>query len=209
MSFIKENLTYDQLFGDLPKGNGDPSRLTYGADIAPNHRQLPQQFVLLDNIYSNGGNSGDGHQWLTQANETAYCWWPGYRGRGYPYDGSDPLAPARAGFIWDLALMMKKSVRVYGEYVARYPLPGLDRKRLLDEWTAGTDFNGRWQVRSPIRRLDSVLARNYPPFIMDIPDVVRAQIFLSDLKQWEREGTMPNLVILQLPCDHGDRKSVV
>ncbi|MFM8392679.1 MAG: bifunctional YncE family protein/alkaline phosphatase family protein, partial [Acidobacteriota bacterium] len=60
---IKENRTYDQLFGDLPKGNGDPSLVMFGADVTPNHRRLADQFVLLDNFYATGGNSGDGHQW--------------------------------------------------------------------------------------------------------------------------------------------------
>jgi hypothetical protein len=88
----------------------------FGADVTPNHRKLAEQFVLLDNFYATGGNSGDGHQWLTQANETDYCLWPGYEGRSYPYDGTDPIAYSAGGFIWDAALRMKKSVRVYGEF---------------------------------------------------------------------------------------------
>ena len=49
---------------------------------------------LLDNFYATGGNSADGHQWLTQASETDYTYWPGYEGRSYPYDGDDPMADA-------------------------------------------------------------------------------------------------------------------
>ena len=47
-----------------------------------------------------------------------------------------------------------------------------------------------------------MLARNYPPYSQSIPDVVRAQIFTRDLAEWTARGTMPNLVILQLPSDH-------
>jgi len=101
---IKENRTYDQLFGDLGKGNGDPSLVMYGQPVTPNQRQLANEFVLLDNFYATGGNSGDGHQWATQANETEYTLWPGYAGRSYPYGGDDPIAVARGGFIWDEAL---------------------------------------------------------------------------------------------------------
>ena len=54
--------------------------------------------MLLDNFYATGGNSGDGHQWVTQANETAYCLWPGYVGRSYPFDGTDPIAYSNSGF---------------------------------------------------------------------------------------------------------------
>lgn len=71
---------------------------------------------LLDNFYATGGNSGDGHQWVTQANETAYALWPGYLGRSYPFDGTDPIAYSDSGFNWDAALKLKKTVRVYGEY---------------------------------------------------------------------------------------------
>ncbi len=99
---IKENRTYDQVFGDLPQGNGEPSLVMFGADVTPNHRQLASQFVLLDNFYPTGGNSGDGHRWVTQANETSYALWPGYVGRSDPFDGTDPIAYANTGFLWDL-----------------------------------------------------------------------------------------------------------
>ena len=70
----------------------------------------PSEFVLLDNFYATGGNSGDGHQWATQANETAYAMWPGYVGRSYPFDGTDPIAYANTGFLWDLARARGKTV---------------------------------------------------------------------------------------------------
>ena len=199
---IKENRTYDQIFGDLPKGNGDPALVMFGEDVAPNHRRLANQFVLLDNFYATGGNSGDGHQWVTQANETAYSLWPGYTGRSYPFDGNDPIAYSRTGFIWDLALARKKSVRVFGEFTPRLPEPAQLRSRLLEGWKGGEDFSDRWKNSSPIPPLDSVLAKNFPAYTNSIPDVVRAQIFLADLRKWERQGEMPNLTILQLPCDH-------
>ena len=104
---IKENRTYDQVFGDLPQGNGDPSLVMFGRDVTPNQHRLAEQFVMLDNFYATGGNSADGHQWVTQANETAYCMWPGYAGRSYPFDGTDPIAYASGGFLWDYALATK------------------------------------------------------------------------------------------------------
>src|SRR4030095_3874716 len=75
---IKENRTYDQVLGDMKKGNGDPSLVMFGDEVTPNQHRLADQFVLLDNLYASGGNSGDGHQWVTQANETSYALWPGY-----------------------------------------------------------------------------------------------------------------------------------
>src|SRR5207248_9502587 len=75
---VKENRTYDQLFGDIGKGRSEPSLAINGRNITPNHHRLAEQFVLLDNFFATGGNSGDGHQWVTQANETDYTMWPGY-----------------------------------------------------------------------------------------------------------------------------------
>jgi len=200
---IKENRSYDQLFGDLGKGNGDPSLVMFGADVTPNHRRLAEQFVLLDNFYATGGNSGDGHQWVTQANETGYCLWPGYLGRSFPFDGTDPIAYADSGFIWDAALRMKKTVRVYGEYAGRLPESDRgQRARLFERWKRGEDLTREWRITAPLKPLNKILASNYPSYSQGIPDVVRAQIFLADLKRWEAGGEMPNLVLLQLPSDH-------
>jgi DNA-binding beta-propeller fold protein YncE len=200
---IKENRTYDQVFGDMAKGNGDPALVMFGQDVTPNHHRLAEQFVLLDNFYATGGNSGDGHQWVTQANETAYALWPGYLGRSYPFDGTDPIAYSDSGFIWDAALKLKKTVRVYGEYAGR--LPETDRQqraKLLERWRQSADFTKDWNITAPLKPLNKILAANYPPYSQAIPDVVRAQIFLADVKQWEAAGAMPNFVLLQLPADH-------
>lgn len=201
---VKENRTYDQLFGDLAEGNGDPAFLLYGADVAPNHRKLARQFVLLDNFYAAGSSSDDGHAWMTQGNTTEYLVWPGYTGRGFPFDGTDPLAYAKGGFLWDAAARLGRTVRVYGEYApadldfARTA----ERSTLLEEWKRGSDFSDRWKVSSPIEPLNRILVPDFPTFNMNVPDVVRAQIFLKDLAEWERGGSMPNLIIMLLPGDH-------
>ena len=200
---IKENRTYDQVFGDMPKGNGDPALVMFGEGVTPNHHKLATEFVLLDNFYATGGNSGDGHQWVTQANETSYALWPGYVGRSYPFDGTDPIAYANTGFLWDLAQARGKTVKVYGEYAGRLPeRDKAERQRLLERWQKGDDFSRDWNVTAPIAPLNRVLARNYPPYSQAIPDVVRAQILLKDVVQWTKDGVMPNLVVVQLPSDH-------
>jgi hypothetical protein len=187
----------------------------YGAAVTPNQHRLADHFVLLDNFYASGGNSSDGHQWVTQANETDYCLWPGLTGRSYPFDGTDPVAYSKAGFIWESALRMKKTVRVYGEYAGRMTAtPDVSgeaagrntgrasRPELLRRWAAGERFTDEWNITAPIAPLNAILAKNYPSYTESIPDVVRARIFLEDLSKWQREGSMPNLVILQLPSDH-------
>ncbi|MFM1976227.1 MAG: hypothetical protein RL145_1073 [Pseudomonadota bacterium] len=200
---IKENRTYDQLFGDLERGNGEPSFVMFGEDVTPNQRRLATDFVLLDNFYTTGGNSASGHQWVTQGNEASYTLWPGYSGRSYPFDGSDPLAYSSGGFIWDAVLAKGKSVAVFGEYA-----PGVlddtpnQRQNLFARWKAGDDFKNIWSTRSPIPPLDRALVRNFPAYSLDIPDVVRARIFLDKLKEYEAQGTMPHLTVMLLPSDH-------
>ena len=196
---VKENRTYDQVMGDLGRGNGDPSFAIYGEEVTPNQHKLAREYVTLDNFYAAGGNSADGHQWLTQANETAYCLWPGYEGRSYPFDGSDPIAPSAGGFIWESAQKMKKTVRIFGEYAGVTSVPAAARTDLLKQWKEGADFTSKWTTVAPIAPMNKILAKNYPAYTTNIPDVARAQIFLAELKTWQ---TMPNLTLIQLPSNH-------
>ena len=200
---IKENRTYDQVFGDLKKGNGDPNLVMFGEEVTPNQHRLAEQFVVLDNFYASGGNSGDGHQWITQSNEAPYAMWPGWDGRSYPFDGTDPIAYSSGGFLWDYALRAKKTARVFGEFAPRVP-GGSSKSRidLMKQWKDGAAFATTWSTKSPIQPLDGLLARSFPGYSTEIPDVVRARIFLAELKKWETAGTMPNLVFLQLPSNH-------
>lgn len=199
---VKENRTYDQVFGDLEKGNGDPTLVMFGEDVTPNQHKLAREFVVLDNFYASGGNSADGHQWLTQANEVAYTMWPGYQGRSYPFDGTDPIGIAQGGTIWDAALKRGKTVRIFGEYAGRQPEPPAQRIPNLRRWKDGADFTSVFNVTAPIAQMNAILAHNYPAYSNAVPDVVRAQIFNKHLDQWEKDGKMPNLAIVQLPSDH-------
>jgi YVTN family beta-propeller protein len=198
---IKENRTYDQVLGDIGKGNSEPSLAMFGRDVTPNQHKLAEQFVLLDNFYAVGGNSADGHQWLTQANETDYCLWPGYQGRSYPFDGSDPIAYSNTGFLWDAALRMKKTVRIYGEYAGM--TAGWNRQRMLKQWRDGEDFHDTFHTVAPLAPVNNILATNYPAYTTGIPDVVRSKIFLADIARWQQDGQqMPNLMFLALPSNH-------
>lgn len=200
---VKENRTYDQVLGALPQGNGDPSLVMFGREVTPNQHKIAEDYVLLDNFYATGGNSGDGHQWVTQANETAYCLWPGYEGRSYPFDGTDPIAYAQGGFLWDAALKAGKTVRVYGEYAGRLTeARPTARADYFARWRKGDDFTKDFHIVAPIDPLNKILAANYPTYTNAVPDVVRASIFLEDVKKWNAANPMPNLVILQLPSDH-------
>ena len=75
----------------------------YGRDVTPNTHALSERFVTLDHFFASGGNSADGHQWLTQANETEYPMWPLYYGRSYPSEGEDRSTYSSGGFLWESA----------------------------------------------------------------------------------------------------------
>jgi len=199
---IKENRTYDQILGDLEKGNGDASLAMYGRNVTPNAHKLAEDFVVLDNFYASGGNSADGHQWVVSANETSYVMFPGYEGRSYPFDGTDPIAGSGGGFLWDYAVKAKKSVQIFGEYAGETPNLKESRQQLLERWRTGSDFSTLVNWHAPMPSVDKLLAHNFPGYNTEIPDVVLAEIFKGHLKKWEQDGKMPNLTMLQLPSNH-------
>jgi hypothetical protein len=196
------------VLGDLGRGDGDTSLVMYGRDVTPNTHALAEQFTTLDRFFASGGNSADGHQWLTQANETEYSLWPLYEGRSYPYDGSDPLAYSNGSFIWEAAASRNRSVTVFGEFAPEKNDSGaIGRARLLDRYRVAQGGGASLQrptfnITSPIPSLDRVLVRDFPSWTLDIPDVVRADIFLRHLAAWQQHDSMPNLVIVQLPSNH-------
>ncbi|MBI3504580.1 MAG: bifunctional YncE family protein/alkaline phosphatase family protein [Proteobacteria bacterium] len=209
---IKENRTYDQVLGDIGKGASDPSLTMYGRAVTPNAHALAEQFVLLDHFFASGGNSADGHQWLTQANETEYPYWPLYYGRTYPSEGNDPLAYSAGGFLWEAAQAKGRSVAVFGEYAPAPSdsLPGV-RARLLEQFRDSQphrpaffrDVLGRmYSTKSEIPSLDKVLVREYPGWTQEVPDVVKADVVLEYIARWEKEQQMPNLTMIVLPSDH-------
>jgi DNA-binding beta-propeller fold protein YncE len=214
---IRENRTYDQVLGDIGKGASDNSLVQYGRDVTPNAHALAEQFVLFDHFFASGGNSADGHNWLTQGMETEYPMWPLYTGRSYPSEGQDPLAYSAGGFLWDAAAYKGKTVRVFGEY-APGPTAYSDSirlamlKRFLEKQSNTpayfrTEFAKLYNTRSDISSLDRVLVREYPGWTMGVPDVAKADVFLEHLREWEDAKAMPNLVIMNLPSDHTEGTS--
>lgn len=200
---IKENRTYDSILGDLGRGNGDKTMTLFGRRVTPNQHLLAEQFITLDNYYATGEVSTQGHTWLTQGYAPSYVYWPGYEGRSYPFDGSDPLAYSPNGFLWDLARARGRSVQVFGEMVPAAESGSSRRSLLLEEWRSGTrNFRGRWKTVAQLPTLNEVLVADYPAYDLGIPDVVRVEVFLDELRVWESAGTMPNLSIVLLPSNH-------
>jgi YVTN family beta-propeller protein len=123
---IKENRTYDQILGDLDRGNGDPRLAEFGQVVTPNQHRLAQQFVDLDNILCSGEVSGNGWPWSTAARETDFNVKSvplSYAGRGAPHGDAaadGPEGQKQEGYIWDSAFRHDLTIRNYG-FEARTP----------------------------------------------------------------------------------------
>ena len=211
---IKENRTYDQVFGDIGKGNSDPRLTMYGRDVTPNHHALAERYVLLDNFYTGGAISFDGHQWLMQAFvsdyvERAFAASP----RGYAWNMADALTVSPAGFFWQGA-PKPLSVRVYGEFC----LPPHRRPRSgnvtdMDE-DGSIGWSEMWRLYKEnkwesvvgcepgVPALRPVMSLRYPNSSLNISDQIRADEYLRELAEMEKSGVMPQVSVLTLNNDH-------
>ncbi|MEI7629002.1 MAG: bifunctional YncE family protein/alkaline phosphatase family protein [Bacteroidota bacterium] len=118
---LKENRTYDQVFGDIAEGNGDASLCLFGEKVTPNQHKLAKEYVLLDNFYVDAEVSADGHNWSlgAHANDFLEKTWPsGYSNRGGVTDGMGrrQIANDKDGFIWDFCKRANVSYRTYGVF---------------------------------------------------------------------------------------------
>lgn len=175
---IKENRTYDQVFGDIPKGNGDPRLTLFGREVTPNHHALAEEFVLLDNLYYNGEVSADGHPWSTSAYATDFTqrsWVLSYSRKGSTQATESVTRPPN-GYLWESVL--KKGLLVQG-YYNMHPT-------LQDHTTV------RYKEMRSVKGDRSSKPR----------DTDLAALFTEDFKEFERTGKMPNFIIMSLGEDH-------
>ena len=175
---IKENRTYDQVFGDIPKGNSDPKLCLFGRDVTPNHHALAEQFVLLDNLYCDGEVSQDGHPWC----DGAYCtdftqraWVTSYSQKSQPRS-SDSVQDPPAGYLWENVGKMGMTFRSYGEI--------RDHKSLVGHENPG--FVGKIGPNKPAPGRDTD----------------KADVFIGEFKEFEAKGTVPRFMVMSLGEDH-------
>jgi YVTN family beta-propeller protein len=200
---IKENRTYDQVFGDMPQGNGDTSLVHFGREVTPNHHALAEEFVLMDNYYCSGILSADGHQWTDEAYVTDYIEkFFGDFPRSYPYSGGDPIAYSPAGFIWDNVLNHGLTFRNYGEFVSAIIEPKTSTfSEIFDDYKNGTNkIKIRAKVNLP--QLEEYTCPTFIGFPEKVSDVYRAGEFIKELEEFEENDNFPNFIIMLLPNDH-------
>ncbi|MDP4284404.1 MAG: alkaline phosphatase family protein [Bacteroidota bacterium] len=200
---IKENRVYDQVFGDMKQGNGDPNLVLFGRQATPNHHKLAENFVLLDNYYCSGVLSADGHQWATEAYTTDYLEKSfGDFARSYPYDGDDALAYASSGFLWNNVLKHGLTFRNYGEFVEGNIHPS--KSTFMDVYNDFKKGTGLIKItaKANLDQIKPYLCPTYIGFPQTVPDVYRASEFIKELHQFEKNDSFPNFTIMLLPCDH-------
>ncbi len=178
---IKENRTYDQVFGDMPEGNGDPNLCLFPEKNTPNHHALAREFVLLDNFYVNAEVSADGHNWSMAGYATDFVektWPTSYSGRGgtYDYEGTRKAAYPKDGFIWDYCQRAGVSYRSYGEFVS--------------------------QGRPNIKALEGHFDPNYTGYDLSYKDVDREAAWEKDFDALVAANAVPHFNTLRISNDH-------
>lgn len=210
---IKENRTYDQVFGALKEGRGQADLCIFGEQVTPNQHKLVREFVLLDNTYCAGILSADGHQWSTTAFSTDYMEksFAGFP-RSYPdgmgEDEADALAYSPAGFLWDNAIAHHKTIRNYGEFMAPKVRWSDPAKRGSPNYLAcyrtwkGESQEVIFESEPSVETIRPFSPTDYVGWNMSVPDQYRADFIIRELKEYESKGEYPNLVIICLPNDH-------
>ena len=196
---IKENRTYDQVFGDLPQADGDSSLVFFPRSVSPNHHALAERFGIFDRFFVNAEVSPDGHNWSTAAYVTDYSdkTIPSHysdRGRTYDYEGlnrdtvpEEDVAEPSSGYIWNLADRAGITYRNYGEYVN------------VPEDSASRTDSAYFPTKASLAAHTN---RAYPGWSLEIPDQVRIGIWLDEFQGFVRSGKLPALELVRLPNDH-------
>jgi len=188
---IKENRTYDQVFGDLKQANGDPALTIFGEQVTPNQHALARQYEILDNLYCDGEVSVDGHSWSDSAYATDFNerWWPP------TYAGRSDAVPSRAyipsaGHLWDVAQRKGLTYRSYGEYASRASIG-----TTMDASPGAVGLVGH-------------VAKDYGLGLMQ-RDTDRVAVFLREFREYEKnfdsddpDKRLPNFIVMSMPEDH-------
>jgi DNA-binding beta-propeller fold protein YncE len=215
---VKENRTYDEVFGDLgPAANGPrdgvPAIARWGERVTPNHHALARRWGTSDNFYADSEVSVDGHHWLvgsypnawtTSSLDAAYGGEKSFKLSTAPgrlvFAQSDssvhPEEQLEAGTLWHHLERHSVSFRNFGE---GFELAGVDEGDGLEP--TGARFPTNVPMPDPLYRNTS---RQYPGFNMNIPDQYRANQFIAEIEQryGKGKGELPKLIFMHLPNDH-------
>jgi YVTN family beta-propeller protein len=211
---VKENRTYDQVLGDMGKGNSEPALTQFGANVTPNIHKIANTFPLLDNFYTSGIQSASGHQWVMQATNNDYEDKETDTGnvRSYPGGAGDSLAYASTGHIWDNALKHNVSVVNFGEDTTEFSGPEnfgtwtdwYNDYLILSGQKQG-DLHvpiGHYEAKTDIPSLAPITYKPFPTFDSGIPDQYRYEIFKQKFDEYVKNDNLPQLVQMWVMNDH-------
>ncbi|HEY1518469.1 MAG TPA: alkaline phosphatase family protein [Solirubrobacteraceae bacterium] len=204
---VKENRTYDQVFGDMGEGNGDPTLTQFGEKATPNQHALSRQFGLYDNTYDVGTNSAEGHNWLMQGDNPEYTESSaGEYQRSYDTE-EDVLGHQRSGFLWTAVESAGATARNYGEFEYMEGKPAGTWQQYYCASKSVQNGGDPAELTSPdlkgnygsvIPSLNQIADPQSPPFDLSIPDIYRYQLWKQD---FEKSGPA-NFNMVWLSSDH-------
>ncbi|MFC0458726.1 alkaline phosphatase family protein [Arthrobacter liuii] len=205
---VKENRTYDQVYGDMKQGSGDASLAQFGAKVTPNQHALASQFGLYDNTYDIGTNSAEGHNWMMQGDDPAYTETSaGEYKRSYDTE-DDVLGHQRSGFLWTAIKAAGKTARNYGEFDSVEGKPaGATWQQYYCAATSTMAGGNPAQLFTPalqmhassaIPSLNDITDPNAAPFDTAVPDIYRYETWKQD---FEKNGPK-NFQMTWLSSDH-------
>lgn len=205
---VKENRSYDQVYGDMTQGDGDPSLAQFGEKATPNQHALALQFGLYDNLYDVGTNSAEGHNWLMQGDNPEYTESSaGEYTRSYDTE-EDVLGHQASGFLWTAVESAGKTARNYGEFEYTEGKPAGATWQQYYCAATGVQQGGdpsqlftpnlKWNNGSVIPSLDAISDHQSPSFDTAVPDIYRFQVWKQD---FEKNGPA-NLNMMWLSSDH-------
>lgn len=227
----KENRTYDEVFGQLKKGKGDPAIARYGyeqsfsnkaktssvekATIMPNHLALAQRFGISDNFYVDGDHSADGHRWLANTYPNEWMETTVSAGYGGHRDGK-PNSKAKGQYAWTggAGAIFPEDYNEAGslwDHLERNSISFYNFGFGTEMGSNFTDSTMKYYgqkvlVNFPIPGpLYGRSSEKYATFNMAIPDQFRAEVFMQEFQEkWlSGKGKMPQVLTLMLPQDHG------
>jgi DNA-binding beta-propeller fold protein YncE len=211
---VKENRTFDEVFGDMPAVNGAPALARFGRSVTPNHHAIADRFAVSDNFYTDSEVSVDGHHWVVGSYPNAWTesslmaayagaksfrfptGAPGRLGFAESNSSVHPEEQPEAGSLWHHLERNGISFRNFGE---GFELAGIYEGEGVKP--TGARYFTNVPMPEPLFRNTS---RAYPNFNTNIPDQFRASQFIREMDQlYVKPGRpMPRLLFLHLPNDH-------
>lgn len=213
---VKENRTYDQVFGDDPRGNGDASLAVFGQTATPNQHALVRRFPLADNYYDPSRPPAGSHPWLlqTMVPHTGSLQSPDW-GRSSPAMASSAVAYSPNGFLWTAAANAGIAVKNFGLHYNYNEFANNPATGQPYTWTDYYNDAKAFESGAPALKLGTTIkpvsdmpalnagqVPNFPIFELGVPDQFRVDLWQQNFLADEAAGTLPALTLMWIMCDH-------